>query len=35
VHRSGSQGQHGPAVSGHSPERRDILSEFGPEKSKG
>ena len=32
VHHCGSQGSHGPANPGHSPARRDILSEFGPDK---
>src|SRR5262249_48068653 len=36
VHHCGSQGTHGPVNPGHStPAGRDILSEFGPEKSKG
>ena len=32
VHRSGSQSQHGPVAPGHSPQRKDILSEYGPDK---
>jgi hypothetical protein len=36
VHHCGSQGTHGPVNPGHSPPAgKDILSEFGPEKSKG
>ena len=32
VHRSGSQGLHGPVRGGEAPaQRRDILSEFGPD----
>ena len=34
VHATGSQGQHGAAVQGSQPAPRDILSEFGPERSK-
>ena len=32
IHHCGSQGTHGPVNPGHSPGRRDILSEFGPDK---
>jgi hypothetical protein len=36
VHHCGSQGTHGNVNPGHSPPAgRDILSQFGPEKSKG
>jgi hypothetical protein len=35
VSRSGSQGTHGPVDAGSSPTRRDILSQFGPENSRG
>jgi hypothetical protein len=35
VHHCGSQGQHGPVTGQPRTESRDILSEFGPEKSKG
>jgi hypothetical protein len=35
VYSRGSQGQHGPVAPGSSPSPRDILSEYGPEKSKG
>jgi hypothetical protein len=35
VLRTGSQGTHGPVNAGLSPTRRDILSEFGPERSRG
>jgi hypothetical protein len=35
THPCGSQGTHGNVNPGHSPAPRDILSEFGPEKSKG
>jgi hypothetical protein len=31
VYAHGTQGTHGPVNPGQSPERRDILSEFGPE----
>jgi hypothetical protein len=31
VHKSGSQGLQGPVNPGHSPQRRDILSEYGPD----
>jgi hypothetical protein len=31
IHRSGSQGTHGPVNPGHSPAPRDILSEYGPD----
>src|SRR5713101_1831835 len=32
VHRSGSQGQHGPAAGSAAPQGRDILSAFSPKK---
>ncbi len=32
IHHCGSQGAHGPVNPGHSPGRRDILGEFGPDK---
>jgi hypothetical protein len=35
VHKSGSQSQHGPVAGKVRPMGRDILSQFGPEKSKG
>ncbi len=34
VHRTGSQGTHGPVNPGSSPLARDILGSFGPERSK-
>jgi hypothetical protein len=35
IHGCGSQGTHGPVNPGNSAPARDILSAFGPEKSKG
>jgi hypothetical protein len=35
VHKTGSQSQHGAPVNPGSPTPREILSEFGPERSKG
>jgi hypothetical protein len=35
IHRSGSQSQHGPVAGQRRPMGPDILSAFGPEKSKG
>jgi hypothetical protein len=35
VMKTGSQGTHGSVKPGKSPARRDILSEFGPESSRG
>ena len=35
IHGCGSQGVHGPVNPGNSAPARDILSEYGPEKSKG
>jgi hypothetical protein len=35
VHHCGSQGLQGSPDPGHSPQRKDILSEYGPEKRQG
>jgi hypothetical protein len=35
IHGCGSQGTHGPTVPGSSPQPKDILSSYGPERSKG